>query len=370
MAVSDDLTNYLKKKERQRLAEQRKNQDKAQKDRRTLTPVEEENDGLGLDQGSLLDNEQEQTEDSWQQSMDQAKETRNLIVRSLSSGQNPSEVRSQGEDLSDLSYGENLNIGSIDTSVDVGDIDTSIETSELDTDLNSVEGFNPQQGGKATSGSSLAAKYGNGQIPEEHLKDIGNGHKLAPAAAAQFNKLRAAAKRDGVDITLTDSYRDLDTQKRLAQEKGLYKNGGLAAVPGTSNHGKGTAVDVDKGREWMKKNAKRFGFETIPREPWHFKYTGGGGSPRVGDGAKEQTAKEWLIDKESDGRVTADNPNSTAFGIGQLTIANRKKYGKQLGVDPNTTDKSAQLEMMDKYVEDRYGSYQKAKQFWEKKGWY
>lgn len=101
------------------------------------------------------------------------------------------------------------------------------------------------------------------------------------------------------------------------------------------------------------------------------------GSQRVADvpgavaaGDAEQAAKKWIIGKESGGRTNAKNPKSTAFGLGQLIEANRRKYAKELGVDPWTTDYNAQSRMMDMYVKERYGSYSQAKAFWEKNGWY
>lgn len=84
----------------------------------------------------------------------------------------------------------------------------------------------------------------------------------------------------------------------------------------------------------------------------------------------EQAAKQWIIQKESEGKTTAKNPNSSAFGLGQLIRTNREAYAKKLGVDPDTTDYNAQSKMQDMYVKDRYGTYQKAKEFWEKNGWY
>lgn len=80
---------------------------------------------------------------------------------------------------------------------------------------------------------------------------------------------------------------------------------------------------------------------------------------------------QWLIQKESSGRTSAKNPKSTAFGLGQLLIANRKAYAKKLGIkDPNTTDYNEQLAMMKAYIADRYGSSKAARQFWEKNRWY
>lgn len=62
----------------------------------------------------------------------------------------------------------------------------------------------------------------------------------------------------------------------LVRRKGLYSQGGLAASPGTSNHGWGLALDLRldaKAQAWMRSNAKDFGFvEDVPREPWHWTF--------------------------------------------------------------------------------------------------
>lgn len=119
--------------------------------------------------------------------------------------------------------------------------------------------------------------YGNGKVPTEALAPVGdtNHHLWAPAANG-LSALIDDAAADGIDIGITDSYRPLAVQERLAQEKGLYSQGGLAAVPGTSNHGWGVATDLDldsEGLEWMRENAWRYGFvEDVPREPWHWTY--------------------------------------------------------------------------------------------------
>lgn len=82
------------------------------------------------------------------------------------------------------------------------------------------------------------------------------------------------------------------------------------------------------------------------------------------------SAEQWIIGKESSNNVYADNPTSTAFGLGQLLIGNRQRYGRELGFDPNTTDYGQQLAMMRAYIQDRYGSAQAAMAFWQSHGWY
>jgi D-alanyl-D-alanine carboxypeptidase len=119
--------------------------------------------------------------------------------------------------------------------------------------------------------------YGNGKIPEEALGKVGNtNHKLWAPAAENLNKMIEDAKREGVNIGITDSYRPYEEQVDLARRKGLYSQGGLAAKPGTSEHGWGMATDLDlnaKALTWMRQHGKDYGFvENVPRESWHWAY--------------------------------------------------------------------------------------------------
>ena len=127
--------------------------------------------------------------------------------------------------------------------------------------------------------ANLEGLYENGRLPDEALTPIGVGsHRLAAPAASAFTKLSAAAEADGVTIGVTDSYRSYDAQVDVANRKGLYSQGGLAAKPGTSDHGLGLALDLDldtNALSWMRANAGRFGFvEDTPRESWHWKFDG------------------------------------------------------------------------------------------------
>ena len=126
--------------------------------------------------------------------------------------------------------------------------------------------------------ADLKATYRNGRVPADALMPIGHGdHRLAAPAAAAFSELEAAARRDGVRFGVTDSYRSYDAQVDVARRKGLYSQGGLAAQPGTSQHGWGLAVDLDldaRAQAWMRANGARFGFvEDTPREPWHWAFS-------------------------------------------------------------------------------------------------
>lgn len=119
--------------------------------------------------------------------------------------------------------------------------------------------------------------HGNGRVPDHALSTIrGSGHSLWSPAARSFEAMQDAAAREGVAIGITDSYRTYESQVSLAASKGLYSQGGLAARPGTSDHGWGIATDLRldaTAQAWMRTNAARYGFvEDVPREPWHWAY--------------------------------------------------------------------------------------------------
>ncbi|HET9558562.1 MAG TPA: hypothetical protein VFS70_15590 [Actinomycetota bacterium] len=78
-------------------------------------------------------------------------------------------------------------------------------------------------------------------------------------------------------------------------------------------------------------------------------------------------AEYFIIMKESGGDPTADNPRSTAFGLGQLLIDGRRHY---LGANADTIDCGLQLQAFRGYVRDRYGTAENARSFWLSHGWY
>ncbi len=124
-----------------------------------------------------------------------------------------------------------------------------------------------------------ARSLGNGRLTSDMLTPISqSGHRLAPFAARDWDALVQSAAADGVAIKITDSYRNFDQQVDLASRKGLYELGGLAAVPGTSQHGWGMAVDVNvdddpRVKEWLNNNGHKFGWVSdVAREPWHYEW--------------------------------------------------------------------------------------------------
>ncbi|MFF5292642.1 M15 family metallopeptidase [Paractinoplanes globisporus] len=121
------------------------------------------------------------------------------------------------------------------------------------------------------------AAYGNGKVPASALEQVGTTrHKLWGPAAEALTRMMSDAEKDGVKIGITDSYRPYAEQVDLARRKGLYSQGGLAAKPGTSEHGWGMAADLDlnaNALSWVRENAAKYGFyNTAPRESWHWAF--------------------------------------------------------------------------------------------------
>lgn len=129
--------------------------------------------------------------------------------------------------------------------------------------------------------------YPNGLIPAAALCRIGvAAHVLRCDAAQAFQAMsQAYAATFGRPLCLTDSYRTFDAQVDLYRRKPA-----LAAVPGTSNHGWGLAVDLCGGAEsfgtpqhrWLTEHAAAFGWVNPGwarqgggrEEPWHWEYAG------------------------------------------------------------------------------------------------
>jgi LAS superfamily LD-carboxypeptidase LdcB len=108
----------------------------------------------------------------------------------------------------------------------------------------------------------------------------------ADAAVALMNLDVAYRARFHRHLDLTDSYRSYAAQVSVAARKP-----GLAARPGTSEHGWGLAVDLAGGaaepgareHEWLLEHAPAFGWDNPPwarpggsrPEAWHWEYRGG-----------------------------------------------------------------------------------------------
>lgn len=148
-------------------------------------------------------------------------------------------------------------------------------------------------------------QHGNGEIALDvmiKVAPISSGY-LVPEAAAAWRNLQNAASAAGFALTMTGAYRTYDQQKAMFEDRYTTTDTGrkskvwnnktywlkpgvaMAAVPGTSNHGWGCAVDAALGgygkaaepvREpflsWALAEARRHGWSwEVQSEPWHLR---------------------------------------------------------------------------------------------------
>ncbi|MCI8854581.1 MAG: M15 family metallopeptidase [Lachnospiraceae bacterium] len=152
-------------------------------------------------------------------------------------------------------------------------------------------------------------------LPEDfsvELTQVGDGHQVDSRIARALLDMIEAGKRDGYGIWIVSSYRTMEKQESLYEkqidkwkrqgyslEAAREKAGTMVAVPGTSEHQLGLAVDLvsseytglDERQEetgsyqWLVKHCAEYGFilrypndkteiTGIIYEPWHFRYVG------------------------------------------------------------------------------------------------
>ena len=179
-------------------------------------------------------------------------------------------------------------------------------------------GTSTSQGG--TSRMIKGVEYKNGEMPDSQMRYIynwknykgdvssdGGRLRLYLDASYAVDKLLAAAeanmengKKAPIKFHINSCFRTYDDQVRvwgincqnaIGSGKCIPKKGkGQAAVPGTSPHGFGLAVDFanlgnakistsDPRYKWLKQNAAQFGFKRLPWagkseswESWHWEY--------------------------------------------------------------------------------------------------
>lgn len=142
---------------------------------------------------------------------------------------------------------------------------------------------------------------------EMKLTEVGKGQfvdeRIYPYLQAMFDD----ARKKGINPIVASGYRTQEIQQSIYNEKiSAFKAQGLSsekakkeaelwvAIPGTSEHELGIAVDINadgiysKGSEvyeWLANNAHRYGFiqrypsnktdiTGVSHEPWHYRYVG------------------------------------------------------------------------------------------------
>ena len=143
-------------------------------------------------------------------------------------------------------------------------------------------------------------------------ESFNNGHSVDKRIFDDLEKMLDDARKEGLSPIICSSYRTPEKQKSLYKNKiSKYLSDGFSnqeaaieaakwvAVPGTSEHQTGLAVDIvaesyqilDKGQEntseqkWLMQNSYKYGFilrypenksdiTGICYEPWHYRYVG------------------------------------------------------------------------------------------------
>ncbi len=148
-------------------------------------------------------------------------------------------------------------------------------------------------------------------MPEDYeveLTQLANGHAVDSRIYPDLQQMFDDARAEGLMPTISSSYRTADRQQQLLDDKLIaYENEGNShedarelaeawvAVPGTSEHQMGIAVDITSADreaqapdviwQWLEEHCCEYGFIVrypeeksditgVINEPWHFRYVG------------------------------------------------------------------------------------------------
>jgi len=145
-------------------------------------------------------------------------------------------------------------------------------------------------GGGTSSGSSCTA---SGSVGGVSLCTYGSC-RVSSSIGTNFARMMNAAAAAGRRMGCNSSFRDPADQIRLRRQNCGTSNYDIyqkpsgqcsppTAIPGTSMHEKGLAVDLNCGGSaiagtscfsWLVANAKSYGFYNYAPEPWHWSTTG------------------------------------------------------------------------------------------------
>ena len=148
------------------------------------------------------------------------------------------------------------------------------------------------------------------ELPEDYdieLMELSNGQKIDERIYPYLQEMFNAARAEGIYPIVREGYRTEKEQQALYDEKvQAYINEGYSrsraektakewvALPGTSEHQLGIAVDINADKSkcsnnevytWLAENAREYGFilrypqgklemTGISYEPWHYRYVG------------------------------------------------------------------------------------------------
>lgn len=148
------------------------------------------------------------------------------------------------------------------------------------------------------------------ELPEDYsveLTELSNGQKVDSRIYPYLQEMFDAARAEGIYPTVREGYRTAEEQQEILDDKiQTYINQGYSqsraektakewvALPGTSEHQLGIAVDINADKSkcsneevyaWLAENAYKYGFVLryppgkqkitgTSYEPWHYRYVG------------------------------------------------------------------------------------------------
>lgn len=157
---------------------------------------------------------------------------------------------------------------------------------------------------------SLILVNANNSVPEDHeisLTELSNGQFVDSRIYPDLQKMFDDMREQGIYPVVGEGYRTHEAQQKMMDDKiQAYINSGFnkksakalaeaeVAMPGTSEHELGIAVDINADKErstndevydWLAENAYKYGFiqrypfgkysiTGIDYEPWHYRYVG------------------------------------------------------------------------------------------------
>lgn len=196
--------------------------------------------------------------------------------------------------------------------------DQTVHTDASTPDQKAPESPSPLQEGLKNSGATGSMERrlpllvnADNPIPEDFKPDVteiaGSEYQFDRSAVGKLNQMMAQAYSDGVILYPVSAYRSTESQTRnfnkkleenkaagYSDEEAYAMTAQYIAVPGTSEHSLGLAVDLNSLDEsfentaqfkWLIEHCAEYGFilrypkdkediTGIAYEPWHYRYVG------------------------------------------------------------------------------------------------
>ncbi len=149
---------------------------------------------------------------------------------------------------------------------------------QLDVRASATAELAPSVGGPAMPATASGGGY-SGPLSYR------GGKPMRPDVALAFDRMAAAARADGIVLTVTSGFRSDAEQARLFAANPDPR---WVAPPGKSLHRLGTELDLGPpgAYGWLAANGRYFGFvQRYSWEPWHWGFIRGAGSASLGYGS-------------------------------------------------------------------------------------